>query len=73
MTATEGTPSYRYAVTSGVLPAGLTLAPTTGIISGLPAANTAGSYAVTITATDSANVPLTGTYSMTITVAGGLS
>ena len=37
-----------------------------------PAANTAGSYAVTITATDSANVPLTGTYSMTIVVAGGL-
>ncbi len=72
VTATEGTASYRYAVTSGVLPAGLTLAPTTGIISGLPAANTAGSYAVTITATDSANVPLTGTYSMTITVAGGL-
>jgi len=72
VTATEGTPAYRYAVTSGVLPAGLTLVASTGVISGLPAANTAGSYAVTVTATDAANIPLTGSYSFVITVAGGL-
>ncbi len=72
VSAFEGTGSIRYAVSSGVLPSGLTLAPTTGIISGTPNANTAGSYAITITATDSANVPVTGTYSMTISVAGGL-
>jgi len=72
VTAYEGTGSIRYAVSSGVLPSGLTLVPTTGVISGTPNANTAGTYAVTITATDSANVPVTGTYSMTLTVAGGL-
>jgi uncharacterized protein (TIGR03437 family) len=72
ITAYEGTPAYRYAVTSGVLPAGLTLAQATGVISGTPAANTAGTYAITITGTDSANVPVTGTYAMTIVVAGGL-
>src|SRR5205085_2105174 len=55
--ATEGTSPYRYAVTSGLLPAGLVLNPTTGAISGIPAANTAGSYLVTVTATDSANYP----------------
>jgi hypothetical protein len=72
VTAYEGTGAYRYAVTSGVLPSGLTLAPSTGVISGTPNANTGGVYAVTITATDSANVPVTGAYSMTINVAGGL-
>jgi uncharacterized protein (TIGR03437 family) len=72
VTAYEGTGSIRYAVTSGVLPSGLTLAPATGVVSGTPNANTAGTYAVTVTATDSANVPVTGTYSMAISVAGGL-
>ncbi len=72
VTATEGTPSYRYAVTSGVLPAGLVLIASTGVISGTPAANTAGTYAITVTASDSANIPVTGSYSFVITVAGGL-
>lgn len=70
--AFEGTGSILYSLSSGLLPAGVTLAPTTGVISGTPNANTAGSYSVVITATDSANVPVTGTYSMTIVVAGGL-
>lgn len=73
--ATEGTGTYRYAVTSGVLPAGLTLTPNgvnAGKISGTPAANTAGVYAVTVTATDSANIPVTGTVTFSLTVAGGL-
>ncbi len=70
--ATEGTSPYRYAVTSGLLPSGLTLNASTGAISGVPAANTAGSYTVTVTATDSANVPVTGTTTFTLTVAGGL-
>jgi uncharacterized protein (TIGR03437 family) len=70
--ATEGTAPYRYAVTSGLLPSGLTLSATTGAISGSPAANTDGAYIVTVTATDSANVPVTGTVTFTVTVAGGL-
>jgi uncharacterized protein (TIGR03437 family) len=70
--ASEGTSPYRYAVTSGVLPTGLTLGQSTGAISGTPAANRAGSYVITVTATDSANVPLTGTRTFTLVVAGGL-
>lgn len=70
--ATQGTSPYRYAVTSGLLPAGLSLNATTGAISGTPAANTSGSYAITVTATDSANVPLRDSVTFTLTIAGGL-
>ncbi len=67
-----GSPTYTFALTSGLLPAGVSLNTFTGVISGLPAANTAGSYAVTITATDSSTIPVTGSYTYTIVVAGGL-
>lgn len=70
--ATEGTSPYAYAVTSGLLPSGLLLDSNTGAISGTPAANTSGSYVVTVTATDSSNVPVSGTVTFTTTVAGGL-
>jgi hypothetical protein len=73
--ASEGTSPYRYAVTSGVLPTGLTLTASgtnAGKISGSPAANTSGSYVITVTATDSANVPLTGTATFTLQIGGGL-
>jgi hypothetical protein len=72
VTATQGTSPYRYAVTSGLLPAGLSLNPTTGAISGTPAADTSGSYQVTVTATDSANFPISDRVTFTLTVAGGL-
>ena len=70
--ASEGTPTYRYSVTSGLLPSGLSLSPSTGAISGKPAANTSGSYVVTVTATDSASFPVKGTTTFTLTIAGGL-
>ncbi|MCX6606133.1 MAG: putative Ig domain-containing protein [Acidobacteria bacterium] len=71
--ATEGASSnYTFALTSGLLPAGITLNTSTGAISGTPAANTSGTYQATVTATDSAPVPLTGSVSFTVTVAGGL-
>jgi hypothetical protein len=70
--ATEGTSSYRYAITSGLLPSGLAFNTSSGAISGTPAANTAGTYAITVTATDSASVPVSGTVSFTLTIAGGL-
>ncbi|HVW84093.1 MAG TPA: putative Ig domain-containing protein [Bryobacteraceae bacterium] len=50
----------------------MTLNAATGAISGTPAANTAGSYVVTVTATDSANVPVKGSATFTLIVAGGL-
>ncbi len=70
--ATEGTTTYRYALTSGLLPSGLALNAATGAISGTPAANSAGTYTVTVTATDSATFPVKGTVTFTLNVAGGL-
>jgi hypothetical protein len=70
--AALGTSPYLFAVTSGVLPAGLTLNATTGVIAGNPAQYTGGNYSVTVTATDSAATPVTGGAKFVITVAGGL-
>jgi hypothetical protein len=63
---------YTYAVTSGLLPSGLSLNSANGLIGGTPAANTSGSYTVTVTATDSANIPVTGTDTFVVTVGNGL-
>jgi uncharacterized protein (TIGR03437 family) len=68
----QGTGTVTYTVTSGLLPSGLLLNATTGLISGTPAANTSGSYTVTVTATDSAPIPVTGSKTFVVTVAGGL-
>lgn len=70
--ATEGTSPYLYALTSGLLPSGLSFNTVTGAITGTPNANTSGTYLITATATDSANVPVKGSVNFTITVAGGL-
>ena len=74
VTATEGTAPYRYAVTSGVLPAGLSLTTVSNVasITGTPAAGTSGTYLITVTATDSANFPLSDKVSFTLTITGGL-
>lgn len=53
-----GTPTF--AVTAGVLPAGITLSPA-GLLSGTPSA--AGTYSFTVTATDAANATATKAYS----------
>ncbi len=64
-----GTQPYQYAVSSGVLPAGLSLNAATGVIFGTPAADSASSYIVTVAATDSATVPLTGNVTLTLNIA----
>ncbi len=48
ITATGGTGPFTYSVTSGSLPAGLTLNPTTGSLSGMPT-GTGSSFTVTVT------------------------
>ena len=71
VTATGGTPTYQYALTSGVLPLGLKFN-SDGSISGSPALYTTGYYALTVTATDGATPAVTGTVSFQIQVTGGL-
>jgi hypothetical protein len=68
--AAGGTGTYRWAVTAGSLPAGLSLNTTTGTISGTPSASGASTF--TLTATDT--TPKSGSKSITLTVdaaAGG--
>jgi uncharacterized protein YhjY with autotransporter beta-barrel domain len=69
VTATGGTATYSYAVTSGGLPAGLSLA-SNGKITGAP--TTQGTYGFTITATDSSTgtgAPFTGSTAYNVTIA----
>lgn len=69
LTATGGNTPYHWTATG--LPAGLSVNPSTGAITGTP--ETAGSGSVSITVTDStAPTHLTATASLTITVSAGL-
>jgi hypothetical protein len=60
LTATGGTPPYSWSIASGTLPAGLTLAPATGVISGTPTTTGTSSFTVQVAsaAWDSATAPL---------------
>ncbi|WP_158277980.1 putative Ig domain-containing protein [Caulobacter endophyticus] len=59
-----GTAPVAFSVSAGSLPTGLSLAASTGVISGT--ATTAGAYSFTITATDNNSVTATRTYTGTI-------
>ena len=65
--ATGGSTPYRWSVTHGSLPDGLSLDSYTGILSGTP--TTSGTFNFTVTATDSSSSPLTATADLSITVA----
>jgi len=65
--ASGGTPSYTWSITSGKLPAGLTLAATTGVISGTP--STTGTSTFTATVKDSSNPDQTKSASTSIVIA----
>ena len=67
ITATGGTPPYTFAITSGALPAGLTLNPATGALTGTPTSIGASNFVVT--ATDANACPGGRTYSITIVIA----
>ena len=64
LAASGGTAPYTYAVTTGSLPTGLSLNPTTGEISGTPTGTGASDFTVTVTDSLSA----TGTKDFTLTV-----
>ncbi|WP_182376637.1 ExeM/NucH family extracellular endonuclease [Nocardioides sp. WS12] len=70
LAATGGTSPYTWAVTSGVLPAGLTL--TGNQISGTPTAITESPVEITVTATDDAEPAESATATFTITVNAAL-
>jgi hypothetical protein len=70
---------YTYAITSGLLPPGLSIIPNGldgGQIYGTPDASTgtpgSNTYTVTVTATDSESIPVTGSVTFTLTVGDGL-
>lgn len=65
LTAAGTSFAVSWSVTAGALPAGLTLAPTTGVISGTP--TTAGAFNFTVQAIDSLSQVGSQAYSMTVT------
>jgi uncharacterized protein (TIGR03437 family) len=68
LSATGGTAPYTFAVTTGSLPAGLTLS-STGAITGTPtAASASGGASFTVTAMDASTPASTGTATLSITV-----
>ena len=78
LSATGGTAPYSFSISSGSLPAGLTLNASTGVISGQPTAQSSGggqtfmvtdSYGATATATGSVNIG--GSQQLKINVPGG--
>jgi large repetitive protein len=71
ITASGGVAPYTYAMSSGSLPAGLTLTANSGVLSGTPTVS--GNYSFTVTATDSStgSGPYTKTISYVLQIAAG--
>ena len=69
LAAKGGTPPYSWSLASGTLPAGLTLAASTGVISGTPTATGTSSFSVQVgdSALNSATAPLSITVSSSTT------
>jgi Putative Ig domain/Abnormal spindle-like microcephaly-assoc'd, ASPM-SPD-2-Hydin len=64
--ASGGTTPYTWSISSGTLPAGLTLNGSSGVISGTPTAS--GSFAITIQVQDSSSPVQTATKSLTLAI-----
>ena len=75
LTATAGFPPYAWSISSGALPAGLTLSTSTGVISGTPTA--AGTFGFTVKVsgttawTGSSTVANSASAAVSITISGG--
>jgi uncharacterized protein with beta-barrel porin domain len=65
LSASGGSAPYSYAITSGALPTGLTMTPA-GVISGTASATSAGSFNITVTATDKFNFQGTQAYTIAV-------
>jgi Putative Ig domain len=65
--ATGGTPGYTWGIAAGKLPSGISLTPTTGIISGTPTAS--GTSSIGLTLSDASNPTQKRTATVTVTVA----
>jgi Flp pilus assembly secretin CpaC len=65
LTATGGKAPYTWTIAAGALPTGLTLAPSTGAITGTP--TTAGNFTFTVQVTDSSAPALTAQQQFTLT------
>ena len=64
LTATAGTPPYSWSITSGALPSGLALSPSTGVISGT--STTSGTSNFTVSVTDANSLKATQPLSLSI-------
>jgi hypothetical protein len=70
LAASGGTAPYTWSVTSGALPAGLTLVPTTGLIAGIPAAGSTASFTVQVSDSENPSASASsGTLSITVNTA----
>src|SRR5213079_3108342 len=68
--ATGGTGGYTFALIGGALPSGLTLNPTSGVISGTPGPTAYGTFSYKVQVTDSqGNTATTGATSCTLVIA----
>ena len=67
---TTGSPTMIYSITSGALPAGLSLNSATGVISGSPGPGTAGSYPFTLNASNGQAPDATQAFTLTVTAVG---
>jgi hypothetical protein len=64
LSASDGTPPYLWFVSAGSLPAGITLDPATGLLSGTPGA--AGTFTFTVRVADASGSTVTKPFSVTI-------
>ncbi len=70
--ARGGTPPYKWSLTSGTLPAGLSLNSATGVISGTPTQSVA-NLSLSFTVTDSSATPLSASFTLSLTVTAASS
>jgi hypothetical protein len=64
LAALAGAPPYQWSIVSGALPEGLSLNPSTGVLSGTPAAD--GNFSFTVQVMDTAGVAVSKPFTMTV-------